>query len=101
MSNKHTFEAVSSVFVVLLLLEAICLQQGVRMVLEAGDRVGSWRRGLETTRTGQNRRNTNRSYYNGYGECPYLEAAPDWGRVEDKETFLDITHPTWLSTGGF
>ena len=36
-----TFEAVVSVLVVLLLLEAVGLEQGVRWMLEARDRVSS------------------------------------------------------------
>lgn len=43
-----------SVFVVLLLLEAIGLEQGVGWVLEAGDGVGCGGSGLQTTRTKHN-----------------------------------------------
>lgn len=48
-----------SVFVVLLLLEAVSLEEGVGGVLEAGDRVsGCWRRRLQTSRTKYNKNTT-------------------------------------------
>ena len=46
-----TFQTVVSVFVVLLLLEAVGLEEGVGRVLERGDGVGSRGRGLLGART--------------------------------------------------
>lgn len=51
-----TFETVVSVLVVKLLLEAVGLEEGVGGMLEAGNGVGSWRRGFQASRTKQNTR---------------------------------------------
>ena len=49
--GEGTFQRVVSVLVVLLLLEAVGLEEGVGRVLERGDRVGSRGRGLLGART--------------------------------------------------